>query len=235
MLTPQMVECDVKTGLKHNRYKIQGKTGKLFSRLAPVSFIRPYLSGDPLFMAILDRWPSEGRIGQHTLTESRRKWGLNSITTNDSMETNNSSTKMSRSPREASANLQTLDKQGTPSRGSSHLAPTGIDKINHKAKPGDPGQVSIDRVMKLARLTGSAQYYAPQDPHKGLEWLPNSPESPEPPHNQTVPDPVSGGGHQHSPQIHMTCPTVHSLQAHRPRQLYLGSRRAPYPNLRVKD
>ena len=73
-------------------------------------------------------------------------------------------------------NLQTLDKQGMPSRGSSHLAPTGIDKINHKAKPGDPGQVSIDRVMKLARLTSSAQYYAPQDPHKGLEWLPNSPD-----------------------------------------------------------
>ena len=80
MLTPQMVERDVRTGLKHNRYKIQGKTGKLFSRLAPVSFIRPYLSDDPLFMAILDCWPSEGRIGQHTLTESRRKWGLNSIT-----------------------------------------------------------------------------------------------------------------------------------------------------------
>ena len=39
MLTPQMVERDATTGLKHNRYKIQGRTGKLFSRLAPVSVI----------------------------------------------------------------------------------------------------------------------------------------------------------------------------------------------------
>ena len=99
-------------------------------------------------------------------------------------------------------NLQTLDKQGTPSRGSSHLTPTDIGKTNHKAKPGDPGQDSIDRVMKLARITGSAQYYAPQDPNEGLEWLPNYPESLEPPHNQTVLDPVSGGASTQSSSSH---------------------------------
>ena len=69
-------------------------------------------------------------------------------------------------------NLQTLDKQGTLSRGSSHLAPTDIGKTNHKAKPGDPGQDSIDRVMKLARITGSAQYYAPQDPQQRIGMAP---------------------------------------------------------------
>ena len=163
-------------------------------------------------MTILDRWPNEGRIGQHMLTESRRKWGLNSITTTDSVETNKSSG-------EAGENLQTLDRQGTPSRGSSHLAPTDISKTKQRAKPGAPGRDSIDRVMKLARITRSAQYYAPQDPSEGLEWLPNSPESPEPPHDQMVPDPVPGG-HQHSPQIHLSRLDFHDLHVHRPRQIY---------------
>ena len=71
MLTPQLVEQDINTGLKHNRYKIQGKKGKLFSRLATVSVIKPYLQDYEMFMRILNRWPSEGRIGQHTLAESR--------------------------------------------------------------------------------------------------------------------------------------------------------------------
>ena len=47
--------------------------------------------------------------------------------------------------------------------------------------------------MRLARLTGSAQYYTPKDPMEGLEWLPDSPGSPEPPDNQTIPDPGSKG------------------------------------------
>ena len=162
-------------------------------------------------MAILDHWPSEGRIGQHTLTERRRKWGLNLITTNDSMKMN---TKANSSPSEVNTNLQTPDKQGMPSRGSSHLAPTGIDKINHKAKPGDPGQVSIDRVIKLARLTGSAQYYATRTHSKN--W--------------------NGSQNPLTPQSLLTIRRGrrHSLQAYRPRQLYLGSRRTPSPNLRVK-
>ena len=168
MLTPQMVERDEKTGLKHNQYKIQGKKGKLFSRLAPVSFIKPYLRDDTMFMKILDRWPSEGRIGQHTLAESRRKWGLNSIMTIGSVET-------SKSYKETDETLQTLNRQGTPSKGSSHLTPTDIGKTTtstihgRRSKQGAPGQDSIDRVMKLARITGSAQYYAPLDPSKGLE------------------------------------------------------------------
>ena len=132
MLTPQMVERDEKTGLKHNRYKIQGKTGKLFSRLVPVSFIKPYFRDDTMFMTILDRWPNKGRIGQHMLTESRRKWGLNSIMTTKSVETNKSSG-------EADENLQTLGRQGIPSKGSSHLTPTDIGKITQRSKPGAPG------------------------------------------------------------------------------------------------
>ena len=80
MLTPQLVEQDVNTGIKSNHYKIQGKKGKLFSRLVTISVIKPYLQDDEMFMKILNKWPDEGRIGQHTLAESRRKWGENSIT-----------------------------------------------------------------------------------------------------------------------------------------------------------
>ena len=76
MLTPQMVERDEKTGLKHNRYKIQGKTGKLFSRLAPVSFIKPYLRDDTMFMTILDRWPSEGRIRTTHVDREQKEVGI---------------------------------------------------------------------------------------------------------------------------------------------------------------
>ena len=79
MLMPQLVEQDVNTGLKHNQYKIQGKKGKLFSRLVTVSAIKPYLQDDEMFMKILNQWPDEGHIGQHTLAESRKKWGWNPI------------------------------------------------------------------------------------------------------------------------------------------------------------
>ena len=80
MLTPQLVEQDVNTGIKSNHYEIQDKKGKLFSRLVTTSVIKPYLQDDEMFMKILNKWPDEGRIGQHTLAESRRKWGENSIT-----------------------------------------------------------------------------------------------------------------------------------------------------------
>ena len=79
MLTPQLVEQDINTGLKHTQYKIQCKKGKLFSRLVTVSAIKPYLQDDEMFMKILNQWPDEGRIGQHTLAESRKKWGWNPI------------------------------------------------------------------------------------------------------------------------------------------------------------
>ena len=186
MLTPQMVERDATTGLKHNRYKIQGRTGKLFSRLAPVSVIRPHLDKDPLFMAILSQWPSEGRIGQHTLVESRKKWGPCSTTTHGSKKANLNQDNLN----EAHNHRQTPDKQGMPSIGSTHLTPNGINKISSEIpKPKKSGQVTVDKVMRLARLTGSAQYYTPKDPMEGLEWLPDSPSSPEPPDNQIIPDP----------------------------------------------
>ena len=54
MLTPQLVKQDANMGLKHNQYKIQGKKGKLFSRLATVSVIKPYLHDDAMFMRILN-------------------------------------------------------------------------------------------------------------------------------------------------------------------------------------
>ena len=110
------------------------------------------------------------------------------------MKANKVSIEASDTLSEAHTNLQAPDKQGMPSRGSPHLTPNGINKIDNKGhRPGNPGQVAMDRVMKLARLTGSAQYYTPQDPLEGLEWLPDSPDSPEPPNNQTIPDPVSRG------------------------------------------
>ena len=43
VLTPQIVELDKKTGLKHNRYQIQGIKGKLFSQTDP-GLIHPTLS-----------------------------------------------------------------------------------------------------------------------------------------------------------------------------------------------
>ena len=73
MLTPQLVERDANTGVKSNHYKIQGQRGKLFPRLVMTAAIKPYLQEDGMFMKILEKWPDEGRIGQHTLTESRRK------------------------------------------------------------------------------------------------------------------------------------------------------------------
>ena len=77
MLTPQLVEQDAKTGVKSNHYEIQGQRGKLFPRLVTTVTLKPYLQDDGMFMKILEKWPDEGRIGQDTLTESRRKWGRN--------------------------------------------------------------------------------------------------------------------------------------------------------------
>ena len=95
---------------------------------------------------------------------------------------------------EAHSHRQDADRQGTPSRDSTHLTPNDINKMSSELlKPEVAGQGAVDKVMKLARLTGSAQYYAPKDPLEGLEWLPDSPSSPEPPDNQTIPDPGSAG------------------------------------------
>ena len=88
-------------------------------------------------MAILSQWPSEGRIGQHTLTESRKKWGPCSTATYDSTKADLNQDNLN----EPHNHRQTPDKQGTPSIGSTHLTPNGINKINHKIpKPKKPGQ-----------------------------------------------------------------------------------------------
>ena len=168
MLTPQMVERDATTGLKHNRYKIQGRTGKLFSRLAPVSVIRPYLNKDPLFMAILSQWPSEGRIGQHTLTESRKKWGPCSTVTCDSTKADLNQDNLN----EAHNHCQTPDKQGTPSIGSTHLTPNGINKINNKIpQPKKTGQVTLDKVMRLASPHWQCPILHSQRPNGGTRMV----------------------------------------------------------------
>ena len=70
------MEVDKKTGLKHNCYKIQGVKGKLFSRMATVSCIRPHIKDDSEFSKIFNQWLAEGKIGQHMLAESRERWGL---------------------------------------------------------------------------------------------------------------------------------------------------------------
>ena len=170
MLTPQLVEQDVNTGLKHNWYKIQGKKGKLFSRLAMVSVIKLYLQDDEMFMRILNWWLSEGRIGQHTLAESRKKWGLNPIFKVGRVE-------ITKPRKKEGSTLQNLDHQGTTQEGSTHLTPTDI---GHKKAEmvTDPDKVeetitTVNRVMKLARLTGNAQHYTMPEPSEGLELLPD--------------------------------------------------------------
>ena len=169
MLTPQLVEQDVNTGIKSNHYEIQGKKGKLFSRLVTISVIKPYLQDDEMFMKILDKWPDEGRIGQHTLAESRRKWGENSITKPEGIEFTN--------PREKKDRIiQTLGPQGIEDEDSTHLTPTDIDhKENTTTTSLDHTKdvPNVNRIMRLARLTGNAQHYIYPEPSEGLEPLPN--------------------------------------------------------------
>ena len=170
MLTPQLVEQDVNTGLKHNWYKIQGKNGKLFSRLATVSVIKPYLQDDEMFMRILNRWPSEGRIGQHTLAKSRKKWGLSPILKIGRVE-------ITKPRKKEGSTLQNLDYQGTTQEGTTHLTPTDIGhKESKMATDSDKTEetiTTVNRVMKLVRLTGNAQHYTLPEPSEGLELLPD--------------------------------------------------------------
>ncbi len=74
MLTPQLVEKDMRTGVKSNHYELQGQKGKLFPRTVTVATLKLQLQGNDMFMNILEKWPNEGQIGQNTLTESRKKW-----------------------------------------------------------------------------------------------------------------------------------------------------------------
>ena len=169
MLTPQLVEQDVNTGIKYNQYKIQGKKGKLFSRLVTVSVIKPYLQDDEMFMKILNKWPDEGRIGQHTLAESRKKWGWDPIIKTEGVES-------IKPKKEKDGIIQNLESQGMTHKGSTHLTPTDIDHKEPKMtmssnKTEDTSTVT--RVMKLARLTSNAQHYTQPEPSEGLELLPD--------------------------------------------------------------
>ena len=169
MLTPQLVEQDVNTGLKHNQYKIQGKKGKLFSRLVMVSAIKPYLQDDEMFMKILNQWPDEGSIGQHTLAESRKKWGWNPILKTERVET-------IKPRKKEDGTLQNLEYQGTTQEGSTHLTPTDIGHKESKMMTSSDRTeetTTINRVMKLARLTSNAQHYTQPEPSEGLELLPD--------------------------------------------------------------
>ena len=74
MLTPQLVEQDVQTGVKSNHYELQGLRGKLFPRMITIANLKPQIQGDSMFTKVLEKWPDEGKIGQDTLAESQRKW-----------------------------------------------------------------------------------------------------------------------------------------------------------------
>ena len=170
MLTPQLVERDVNTGVKSNHYEIQGQRGKLFPRLVTTAVIKPYLQDDGMFMKILEKWPDEGRIGQHTLTESRRKWGRDPIENNEGIEL--TLTELREKKQE---DIQPLRPQKIKGEDSTHLTPTDIDHKEHttttwpdltKDKP------NVNRIMRLARLTGTSQHYIYPEPGKGLEPLP---------------------------------------------------------------
>ena len=169
MLTPQLVEQDVNTGLKYNQYKIQGKKGKLFSRLVTVSVIKPYLQDDEMRMKILNEWPDKGRIGQHTLAESRKKWGWDPIIKTEGVE-------FIKPKKKEDGMVQNLESQGMTQEGSTHLTPTDIDHKEPKMmmssnKTEDTSTVT--RVMKLAQLTSNAQHYTQQELSEGLEPLPD--------------------------------------------------------------
>ena len=169
MLTPQLVEQDVNTRIKSNHYEIQGKKGKLFSRLVTITVIKPYLQDDEMFMNILNKWPDEGRIGQHTLAESRRKSGENSITKPEGIELTNPGEKKDRI-------IQTLEPQGIENKDSTHLTPTDIDHKENTTRTSldhTKDVPNVNRIMRLAWLTGNAQHYIYPEPSEGLEPLPN--------------------------------------------------------------
>ena len=128
----------------------------MFSRLATVSVIKPYLQDDEMFMRILNQWPSEGHIGQHTLAKSRKKWGLSPILKIGTGE-------ITKPRKKEGSTLQNLDYQGTTQEGSTHLTPTDIGhKESEIATDSDKTEettTTVNRVMKLVRLTNNARHY----------------------------------------------------------------------------
>ena len=131
-------------------------------------------------MKILNKWPDEGSIGQHTLAESRRKWGWNPIIKPEGIEFINPGKKKD-------GIIQNLEPQGTTHKDSTHLTPTDIDHKEPKmmmSSDKTKDTPTITRLMKLARLTGSAQHYIQPEPSEGLEPLPDG----STPH-KTVPGP----------------------------------------------
>ena len=73
--------------------------------------------------------------------------------------------------------LQNLEYQGTTQEGSTHLTPTDIGHKEPKMTASSDGiedTPTINRVMKLARLTSNAQHYTRPEPSEGLELLHDS-------------------------------------------------------------
>ena len=162
MLTPQLVEQDVNTGIKSNHYEVQGKKGKLFSRLVTTSVIKPYPQDNEMFMKILNKWPDEGRIGQHTLAERQEKMG---------MEPHYNPGK------KKDGIIQTLESQGTEHEDSTHLTPTDIDHKEHTTTTSldqTKDVPNVNRIMRLSRLTGNTQHYIYPEPSEGLDHFPTS-------------------------------------------------------------
>ena len=172
MLTPQLVERDANTGVKSNHYEIQGQRGKLFPRLVTTAALKPYLQDDGMFMKILEKWPDEGRIGQHTLTESRRKWGRDPKENNEGREL--TITELREKEQE---DIQPSRPQKIKGEDSTHLTPTNIDHKEYTTTMGPDltkDKPNVNRIMKLARLTGTAQHYVSPEPSEGLEPLPTT-------------------------------------------------------------
>ena len=182
MLTPQLVEQDAKTGVKSNHYEIQGQRGKLFPRLVTTVTLKPYPQDNGMFMKILEKWPDEGRIGQDTLTESRRKWGRNPKENNKGREL--TITELREQEQE---DIPPSRPQKIKGEDSTHLTPTNIDRKRYTTTMGPDltkDNSNVNRIVKLARLTGTAQHYVSPEPSEGLEPLPTTATT-----NETVTEP----------------------------------------------
>ena len=122
-----------------------------------------------MFMKILNKWPYEGRIGQHTLPKSRKKWGWDPILKTEGVE-------FIKPRKKEDGIVQNLESQGTTQEGSTHLTPTDIDHKEPKMTMSSnrtEDTSTLTQVMKLAQLTSSAQHYTQPEPSEGLEPLPD--------------------------------------------------------------
>ena len=100
-------------------------------------------------MKILEKWPDEGRIGQHTLTESRRKWGRDPMENNEGREL--TITELREKEQE---DIQPSRPQKIKGEDSTHLTPTNIDHKEYTTTTGPDltkDKPNVNQIMRLAR------------------------------------------------------------------------------------